>query len=144
MPNSYVKMYVHAVFGVKYRQALLSKQWRDRLFRNIGRIINDEGCREIIVNGVEDHVHCLFFLKSDVKLSRVMQRVKSLSSGWINKNGLTRCKFSWQSGYGAFSHGESSVNTVIRYIERQEEHHAKKTFHEEYIDLLEKFDIDYS
>ena len=143
MPNSYVKMYVHAVFGVKHRRALLSKDWRQRMFHNMGKIINDEGCRVILVNGVEDHVHCLFLLKPDIKLSRVLQRVKSLSSGWINQNNLTTQKFSWQSGYGAFSHSESSVQNVIRYIERQEEHHAKRSFQEEYIEFLERFDIDY-
>jgi REP element-mobilizing transposase RayT len=109
----------------------------------MGKIINDEGCRVIIVNGVEDHVHCLFLLKSDIQLSRVLQRVKSLSSGWINQNNLTPQKFSWQSGYGAFSHSESSVENVIKYIERQEEHHSKRSFQKEYIELLERFNIDY-
>ena len=143
MPNSYTQIYIQAVFAVKYRKAQLDKTWRHELYRNIGKIINDEGCQSIIINGVEDHIHCFFRLKSDVPVSRVMQRVKSLSSKWINENHLTTTKFYWQSGYGAFSYNQSACENVVKYIKNQEEHHRKKTFKEEYKWFLKKFQIDY-
>ena len=143
MPNSYTKIYVQAVFAVKYRKAQLDKEWRHQLFCNMGKIINDEGCHSITINGVEDHVHCLFGLKSDVTIARIMQRVKSLSSKWINENNLTKTKFKWQSGYGAFSYSESALKNVVKYIENQEEHHKKKTFLNEYKLFLEKFNVDF-
>ena len=143
MPNSYTKIYIQAVFAVKYRNAQLDKEWRNELFSNIGKIINDEGCHSIIVNGVEDHVHCFFSLRTDVTISRVLQRIKSLSSKWINENHLTKTKFQWQSGYGAFSYNQSTVNNVMKYIETQEEHHKKMTLQVEYILFLKKFNIDF-
>jgi putative transposase len=143
MPNSYTKIYIQAVFAVKFRNAQLDKEWRNELFSNIGKIVNDEGCQSIIVNGVEDHVHCFFGLKNDVTISRVLQRIKSLSSKWINENSLTKSKFQWQSGYGAFSYNQSAFNNVVKYIKTQEEHHKKTTFQEEYKLFLEKFNIDF-
>ncbi|MEX2484874.1 MAG: IS200/IS605 family transposase [Brumimicrobium sp.] len=143
MPNSYTQIYIQAVFAVKYRNAQLDKRWCHELFSNIGKIINDEGCQSIIVNGVEDHIHCFFSLKSDVSVSRVLQRIKSLSSKWINESRLTKTKFHWQSGYAAFSYGQSAFENVVKYIENQEEHHRKLTFQEEYKWFLEKFRIDY-
>jgi len=128
---------------VKLRNAQLDKKWRQELFRNIGKTINDEGCQSIIINGVEDHVHCFFGLKNDVPVSRVLQRTKSLSSKWINETQLTPTKFNWQSGYGAFSYSRSAFENVVRYIENQEEHHRKLTFRQEYKLFLEKFNVDY-
>jgi putative transposase len=143
MPNAYTQIYIQAVFAVKFRNAQLDKKWRHELFSNIGKIINDEGCQSIIINGVEDHIHCFFGLKNDVPVSRVLQRTKSLSSKWINENSLTKTKFNWQSGYAAFSYNQSAYDNVVNYIKNQEEHHRKMTFKKEYKWFLEKFKVDY-
>ena len=143
MSNTYTKIYIHAVFAVKYRKAQLHPDWRKNLFGVIGNIVNQEGGNTILINGVHDHVHCFFILKSSMSVSKMMQLIKGNSSKWINAQKLTNSKFSWQSGYGAFSYGQYQVNDVVKYIQNQELHHKKKTFKEEYLLLLEKFEVDY-
>ncbi|MDB4920394.1 transposase [Mucilaginibacter sp.] len=97
----------------------------------------------IIVNGVEDHVHCFLGLKPVVSVSELMKTVKAKSSKYINDHSLTPHRFEWQEGYGVFSYGQSQVEKVYKYIQNQEEHHKKQTFKVEYIELLKKFNIDY-
>jgi REP element-mobilizing transposase RayT len=143
MPNTYTKIYVQTVFAVKFRDAQLHPDWRKKLFGVIGNTVNQEGCQIIAINGVEDHIHCFFILKPDVAISKIVQLIKGKSSKWINDKGFTTSKFAWQSGYGAFTYGQSQVNDVVKYIQNQELHHKKKTFREEYLKLLEKFDIEY-
>lgn len=144
MPNTYTKIYVQAVFAVKYRNAQLHSDWRKTLFGVIGNIVNQEGCKTITINGVNDHVHCFFIVKPDVSISKILQLIKGNSSKWINDEKLTTTKFSWQSGYGAFTYGQSQVYDVVKYIQNQELHHKKTTFRDEYLKLLEKFEVDYN
>jgi REP element-mobilizing transposase RayT len=144
MANSYSKLYIHVVFVVKYRQAIIDKKWKDNLHAVIGNLINNEGCKTIVINGIEDHVHCLFILKPSISISTLIQRVKSLSSKWVNDQKLTNSRFEWQPGYGAFSYAQSELNNVINYIKKQEEHHKKTSFRSEYIDFLKKFEVEYN
>jgi REP element-mobilizing transposase RayT len=97
----------------------------------------------LFVNGVEDHVHCFFGLLPTLAISDVMQKIKSNSSGWLNKQKFMKHRFAWQSGYGAFSYSRSHLNNVYRYILNQETHHKTKTFRTEYLELLKKFSIEY-
>lgn len=143
MPNSYTQLYIQAVFAVKYREAIIHKEWKEQLMAVIGNLINETGCKTFIVNGVEDHVHCFFGLKPSIALSEVMQQAKAKSSKWVNESGLLRSRFEWQVGYGAFSYSRSHIDRVYRYIQNQEAHHRKETFREEYIQLLEKFGVQY-
>lgn len=100
MPNTYVKLYVQAVFAVKYRNSLIKESFRKELFAVIGNLINETGCETVIVNGVEDHVHCFFTLKTTLALSDVMKSVKAKSSKWINENRFLEERFEWQRGFG--------------------------------------------
>ena len=143
MPNTYVKLYVQTVFAVKYRNSLIKESFRKELFALIGNLINETGCKTIIVNGVEDHVHCFFILKTTLSLSDVMKSVKAKSSKWVNESGFLKERFEWQRGFGGFSYSQSSIGKVYKYIENQEEHHKKQTFKDEYLHLLKKFEIDY-
>ncbi|MBD8490161.1 IS200/IS605 family transposase [Echinicola sp. CAU 1574] len=143
MANTYHQMYVQVVFAVKYRKAILDKAWRKRLFAVMGNLINETGCKCIIVNGVEDHVHCFFSQKPAISISEVMKTVKAKSSKWINENGLADRKFEWQKGFGCFTYSKSHVSNVYRYIENQEAHHHKMSFHEEYIELLKEYDVQF-
>ena len=102
MPNTYNKVYIQTVFAVKFRQALIQKEWRADLMAVIGNLINETGCKNIIVNGVDDHVHCFFNLKPSLAISDVMKSAKAKSSKWINDNKLTPKRFEWQGGFGAF------------------------------------------
>lgn len=143
MANSYYQIYIHAVFAVKFRKALINNEWKKELNAVIGNIINETGCENIIVNGVEDHIHCLFKLKSTETIADVMKNTKARSSKWINDNNLTDERIEWQNGYGAFSYSKSQIHQVYNYILNQEEYHKNQLFRDEYIEILEKFGIDY-
>lgn len=143
MANTYHQIYLQTVFAVKYRNAVIDKAWKQTLFGVIGNLINETNCKTIIVNGVEDHVHCFLGLKPVVSVSELMKTVKAKSSKYINDHSLTKERFEWQEGYGAFSYSQSSVNAVYKYIFNQEEHHKKQTFRDEYLDFLNRFKVEY-
>jgi len=143
MANTYHQIYLQTVFAVKYRNAVIDKSWKNQLLGVIGNLINETTCKTIIVNGVEDHVHCLLGLKPVVSISELMKTVKAKSSKYINDRSLTKARFEWQAGYGVFSYDQSSVDEVYNYILNQEEHHKKHTFKDEYLDLLKMFQVEY-
>ena len=95
------------------------------------------------INGVEDHVHLFFGMRPKQALSDLIAEVKESSSRWINEKGFLKTKFTWQKGFAAFSHSRSQVPAVIKYIDRQEEHHRKVTFQEEYLKILKDFEVDF-
>src|SRR5690606_23593799 len=105
--------------------------------------IKGKNQKPIIVNGVGDHVHCLIAIKPSICISDLVRDIKNNSSKFINENKWIKGKFSWQEGYGVFSYSRSQIEKVYNYIENQEKHHEKKSFKEEYIDFLEKFEIEY-
>ncbi len=141
MANTYHQVYIQVVFAVKYREAVIANEWKSIVFGVIGNLINETGCKTIIVNGVEDHVHCFLGLKPSVSISELMKTVKAKSSKYINDHNLTKSRFEWQEGYGAFSYSHSQINSVYKYIVNQEEHHKKQTFKEEYLEFLDKFAV---
>ena len=143
MANTYHQIYLQTVFAVKYRNAIIDKSWKSQLFGVIGNLINETTCKTIIVNGVDDHVHCLLGLKPVVSVSELMKTVKAKSSKYINDHSLTKSRFEWQEGYGVFSYDQSSVDAVYKYILNQEEHHKKHTFKDEYLDLLRIFKVEF-
>jgi len=143
MANTYTQINVHAVFAVQGRENILNKNVRDELFRYLKGILNNHRCFSLAINGFTDHVHVFFELNPSIALSDIMRLIKTNSSKWINENKKVPGKFSWQNGYGAFSYARSQRDTVIHYIMNQEEHHKKKTFREEYLEALKKFDIQF-
>ena len=143
MANTYHQIYLQFVFAVKYRNAVISKKWSSQVYGVIGNLINETDCKTVIINGVEDHVHCFVGLKPVVSVSELMKTVKAKSSKYINDNGLTPQRFEWQEGYGAFSYSQSQVDKVYKYIQNQEAHHKKQTFREEYIEFLKNFKIEF-
>jgi REP element-mobilizing transposase RayT len=144
MAKTYHKIYIQAVFAVKYREAVIEKSWRPKLMAVIGNLINEAGCKTIIVNSVHDHVHCFFALNPALSVSDVMKSAKAKSSKWINEKGLCPSRFEWQKGYGGFSYSRSHIEYVYRYIQNQEKRHHKQTFKEEYLKLLERFGIEFN
>jgi putative transposase len=143
MANTYHQIYLQTVFAVKYKKAVIAKEWKNQLFGVIGNLINETGCKTIIVNGVEDHVHCFVGLKPVVSVSELMKTVKAKSSKYVNDHNLTKHRFEWQEGYGVFSYGQSQIDTVYKYIQNQEAHHKKQTFLDEHKELLRLFKIDF-
>jgi REP element-mobilizing transposase RayT len=143
MANTYHQVYIQAVFAVKYREAVIDKKWKPLLMGVLGNLINETGCKTIIVNGIEDHVHCFFGLKPTVTISELMKTIKAKSSKYINDHHLTKVRFEWQVGYGVFSYSHSQIDNVYHYIANQEEHHKKQKFLEEYKEFLDRFEVDY-
>ncbi len=141
MSNTYHQVYIQAVFAVKYREAIITSESKSKILSVIGNLINETGCKTLIVNGTEDHVHCLLSLKPTISISELMKIVKGKSSKFINDHQLTKHKFEWQEGYGAFSYSKSHIDAVYKYIANQEEHHKKENFKDEYISLLNKFNV---
>lgn len=141
MANTYHQIHIQTVFAVKFRQALILPDFKHELFGYMGQIINELGHKTLIVNGVEDHVHCFFGLDPKQSISDLMQKVKSNSSRWINEQGFLAHEFEWQKGYGAFSYGKSQVGIVYKYVQNQEKHHQKRSFREKYLEYLQKFEI---
>ena len=143
MANSYHQVYIQAVFAVKFRAAVIENEWQLNIQSIIGNLINETGCKTIIVNGIEDHVHCFLGLKPAVSISDLMKTVKAKSSKYINDHELTKRRFEWQEGFGVFSYSQSHVDKVFQYIANQAEHHKRQTFREEYLLFLEKYNVPY-
>lgn len=144
MPGTYSQIYIQIVFAVKGRENLIASIWKDELNKYIAGIIANKGQKSSIVNGVSDHIHAFIGLKPAMAIADLVRDIKNNSSNFINEKKFVRGKFSWQEGYGAFSYGHSQLDQVYNYILNQEEHHHKKTFKEEYLDFLEKFQIEYN
>jgi putative transposase len=141
--GSFTQLYVQLVFAVKYREALLNKNIRNRVFEYMSGIITEMKHKSIIVNGVSDHVHIFIGLNPNISISDTVHDVKRSSSLFINREKLCLGNFAWQEGYGAFSYNRSQIDEVYKYILNQEKHHTKTSFKSEYIQLLEKFEIEY-
>ena len=143
MANTFHQVYLQTVFAVKYRAAVIDNSWKSTLLAVIGNLINETGCKTIIVNGVEDHIHCFLGLKPVVSISELMKTVKAKSSKYINDHQLIKSRFEWQEGYGVFSYSQSHIDMVYQYIARQVEHHQKQNFKSEYKRLLDEFKVPY-
>lgn len=143
MANTFTQLNVHCVFAVKGRENIITRNFRGDLHRYMSGILNNDGAYPIAVGGWKDHVHVFFELPPALAVSKVIQMLKATSSKWINDHRLVHGRFSWQEGYGAFSHSRSQRDQVIRYIMEQEKHHAQRPFREEYLDMLRQNDIKY-
>ena len=144
MSNTYTQIHLQFIFAVKYRKAQISPKWKGELFQYITGIIQNNGHKLIVINGMPDHLHIFVGMRPTQSISKLLQDIKGDSSKWINKNRYTISKFAWQEGYGAFSYSKSHMSNVINYINNQEMHNAKKSLKEEYIDFLKRFDIEYN
>jgi putative transposase len=143
MPNTYTQLYIHLVFAVKGRESLILPSWKDELYKYITGIVQNNKSKLLAINGVADHIHIFIGYKPSVSIPDLVKDIKIASTLWISEKKLTKSKFSWQEGYGAFSYGHSQLDIVCNYIKNQELHHQKKSFKEEYIEFLKSFNINY-
>ena len=143
MANTYSQIYIQIVFAVKGRQNLIRNEHKEEIHKYITGIVKNKNQKLLAINCMPDHTHIFAGLKPDIKISDLVRDVKSFSSGFINEKRFVKGKFSWQLGFGAFSCSQSHIDKVVKYVLNQEEHHKKKTFREEYIGLLEKFNVEY-
>jgi REP element-mobilizing transposase RayT len=142
-PGTFTQMYVQLVFAVKHREALLTKDFRGRVFEYMSGTITNLRHKSIIVNGTSNHVHILIGLNPTISVSDTVHDIKRSSSLFINNEKLCSERFSWQEGYGGFTYSRSQIANVYKYIENQESHHHKKTFRKEYLDMLLENEIEY-
>lgn len=144
MANTYTQIHLHIVFAVRGRASLIPTGHASTLYRYITGIVTQQGQKLLAINGMPDHLHLLIGLRPDKALSDLMRDIKANAAKFINAQQWLPVKFAWQEGFGAFSYGASQLPTVIRYIEQQQEHHAKRTFSEEYRLLLDSFGVAYN
>ena len=143
MANTYTQIYIHIVFSVQGRQRLIRPEFQEELHKYITGIIRKKEQKLIAINNMQDHIHVFNGMKQNIAISDLVRDIKSNSSTFINEKKWVRGKFNWQEGYGAFSHSHSQLDAVVKYIQNQKRHHEKKTFKEEYLELLNKFNIEY-
>jgi REP element-mobilizing transposase RayT len=141
MANTFSQIYIQTVFAVSNRQSLITAEFKEDLYKYITGIVKNQSQKLISINGVEDHIHILIGLKPAMALADLVREIKADSSNFVNRERFVRGRFSWQEGYGAFSYGHSQLDTIIRYIQNQEQHHKHSSFKNEYLTLLRKFDI---
>jgi putative transposase len=143
MSQSLTKLYLHIIFSTKNRVSCLEDSISPELFKYFGGILNNIECTPIKIGGYLDHVHILCCLSKKVTVIKLLEEIKKSSSKWIKTKGEEFAKFHWQDGYGAFTVSPYQVNSLINYIERQHEHHDKKAFRDEYVELLKNNNVEY-
>ena len=144
MAQSLSKLYVHIIFHIKNISCPIRKREKDELFAYMASIVKDNESIPILINGVEDHVHILCVLSKNIALAKLIEEIKRHSSRWIKTKGHYYAKFSWQGGYGGFSVSPSIHDKTKKYIAKQEEHHRKISFKEEYLLFLKEYGIEYN
>ena len=143
MANTYTQIYIQIVFAVEGRQNLIDPVHNDELQKYMTGIVKAQRQKLIAINNLPDHVHILIGQRPDSDLSELVGDIKSGSTNFINRERWVRGRFNWQEGFGAFSYSHSQLSTVIRYIQNQQRHHCKRSFHDEYVRLLDRFDVPY-
>ncbi|MFC2188287.1 IS200/IS605 family transposase [Fulvivirgaceae bacterium LMO-SS25] len=142
MPNSFNKLWIHAIWATRDRLPLISTQAEKKVHEYISSQLREQGCPVRIINGMPDHIHCLFLLNPQKSIAEIIKQIKGSSSHFINQNNLIEGKFYWQTGYAAYSVSESVVERLFRYIKNQKQHHKKKSFQEEYNEFLRLYGLD--
>jgi len=143
MANTYSQIYLQFVFAVKHRECLIAKAHKEELHKYITGLVQNRNAKLLAVNCMPDHTHLFVGIKPTVLISDFIKEVKVESNEFINGKKWVKGKFSWQEGYGVFSYSHSQIGAVINYVLNQEKHHQKKTFKEEYFELLKKFEISF-
>jgi putative transposase len=143
MPHSYVANLMHCTFSTKDRIPFIDGKLEERLWPYIGGIARENRMKALAIGGTFDHLHALLVLPATMSFAKAVQLIKGGSSKWIHDKFAKYRKFEWQEGYGAFSVSASQAQKTIAYINNQKEHHRKRTFEEEFLELLDKHDVEY-
>ncbi len=141
--STFSQIYIQVVFAVKNREALIANSWEEKLYQYITGIVQNKGQKMLAINGMPDHIHFFIGMKPSCCLSDLVREVKKASNEMIKENKLSKFKFNWQEGYGAFSYSHSHIDNVVKYVMNQKTHHRKISFKEEYVGFLKKFEIEY-
>ena len=142
MPNTYSQLYIQIIFAVQGRKSLIKESIREELQKYISGIVSNHKQKLLAIYCMPDHTHIFLSMKPNMAISDLVRTIKSNSSSFLKDRNLVN-DFSWQEGFGAFSYAKSQAKNVIDYVLNQAEHHKKRTFKEEYVEFLNKFEIDY-
>ena len=143
MTNSYISLYMRIIFSTKGREPMIVPELQNRLWAYMGGIARENSMKALSIGGVEDHIHALLSLPATLPVAKGVQLIKGGSSKWVHDTYANLQRFAWQEGYGAFSVNVSLIEDTVRYIEKQAEHHTRKTFQEEYVEFLKRHGIEY-
>ncbi|HVG34707.1 MAG TPA: IS200/IS605 family transposase [Pyrinomonadaceae bacterium] len=143
MPQSLSSILIHLIFSTKRRESIISPDIEAELYAYIATVLREYKSPAILINGTRDHIHILFALSRTVTVSDIVEEIKKRSSKWIKTKGSEYRNFQWQTGYGAFSVGQSNVTALKKYISAQKDHHHHKSFQEEYRAFLMKYNIEW-
>ena len=143
MANTFKQAYFHLVFAVRHREALIKKEWKDQLEMYITGIIQNHRHKLISIGSMPDHIHIFIGYDLNHPIPDLVEEIKTSSNNWIKRNRFSKFKFDWQKGYGAFTHSHSQIDQVVKYILNQNIHHRKRSFREEYLEILRKNDIQF-
>lgn len=143
MPGTFSQIYIQVVFAVQNRESMIHVSWEEELYKYISGIVRNKEQKMLAINGMPDHIHFFIGMKPSCCLSDLVREIKKSSNEFITEKKFSKFKFNWQQGYGAFSYSHSQIDSVIKYIENQKQHHKKQTFREEYLDFLKKFEIEF-
>lgn len=143
MPNTFTQIYIHVVFAVQNRKALINPEWENELYKYITGIVQNKGQKMLAINGMPDHMHMLIGMKPSCCLSDLVREIKKSSNSFIKEKKFSPFAFSWQEGFGGFSYGHSQLQVIIDYISNQKVHHKKKSFRDEYEGFLKKYKVEF-
>ncbi len=141
MPHSYTKIWIHAIWATKERSSLIHLNVENKIYGHISEQLIEQECLVKIVNGMPDHIHCLFLLNPKKSVADVIKQIKGSSSHFVNQENIIPEKFAWQTGYAAYSVSESAVERVYQYIKNQKQHHLKKTSQKEYDEFIKLYGL---
>jgi putative transposase len=144
MANTYTQCYFHLVFAVKNRDALIRKEWKAELEKYVTGIVQNHQHKLLAIYSMPEHIHILIGYNVNHMIPDLVEEIKTSTNYWIRENRLSKYRFEWQKGYGAFTYSHSQIDNVINYILTQEDHHKKKKFKDEYIEMLEKNSVDFN
>ncbi|MDP2058480.1 MAG: IS200/IS605 family transposase, partial [Flavobacteriaceae bacterium] len=143
MAGTFSQIYIQVVFAVQNRECMIQSSWEEELYKYISGIVRNKEQKMLAINGMPDHIHLFIGMKPSCCLSDLVREIKKSSNEFIAEKKFIKFKFNWQEGYGAFSYSHSQIDSVIKYIMNQKEHHKRRTFREEYLDFLKKFEIEF-
>ena len=143
MAKSLSNVLVHLVFSTKNRHPWIDVEIEEELFKYISGICRELDCPAHKVGAFDDHIHIACSLARTISISQLVEDIKTGSSKWMKTKGDQYCEFGWQNGYGAFSIGQSQLDDLRRYISSQREHHKKRSFQDEYRELLTRYNVAY-
>jgi len=144
MANTYTQCYFHLLFSPKNREALIKKEWKNNLEKYITVVVQNRKHKLLAINAQPDHIHLLIGYHPADLIPDLVEDIKTSTTHWVKENRLSTFKFEWQKGYGAFTHSKSQIDAVAKYIVNQDDHHKKRTFRDEYLEILRKNEMEFS